>query len=31
MKLDDADDFEEHFRKLSLTPNIFLYDIKLTK
>jgi hypothetical protein len=31
MNLNDSDSFEEHFKKLSLTPAIFLYDIKITK
>jgi hypothetical protein len=31
MNLTDNDPFEDHFKKLSLTPGIFLYDIKLAK
>jgi hypothetical protein len=31
MNLTDNDPFEDHFKNLSLTPNIFLYEIKLAK
>ena len=31
MNLTDNDPFEDHFKNLSLTPGIFLYDIKLAK
>lgn len=31
MNLTDNDLFEEHFKNISLTPGIFLYDIKLAK
>ena len=31
MNLEGLENFEEHFKNLSLTPTIFLYDIKITK
>lgn len=31
MNLQNNDSFEEHFKNLSTTPTIFLYDIKLAK
>lgn len=31
MNLYNNDPFEEHFKSLSTTPGIFLYDIKLSK